>query len=279
MDGQGLREEINQSGMSSNNSGKSINNVNEEKKNVQEKITTEDIKNDTYNEDSFKLYPERRGKKYNPTWFETAVLGESRREIDKAKCERNVYSCLEKSPLIKLMMSALKGSGCEVDISRHISCEVCDKKVSGGYDPELNQVVVCQNVARSEWMVQGVLAHEFVHMFDYCRAKLDFRNVDHLACTEVRAANLMHCSFLSAAVEGTASPFHIAKAHSDCVKNKAVASVLAVRNVSEQEAKTAVERVFKRCYNDLEPVGRRLRRNSLDMEKAYRQRFHYGYFD
>ncbi|XP_013777912.1 mitochondrial inner membrane protease ATP23 homolog isoform X2 [Limulus polyphemus] len=183
------------------------------------------------------------------------------------------------SPLIKLMMSALKGSGCEVDISRHISCEVCDKKVSGGYDPELNQVVVCQNVARSEWMVQGVLAHEFVHMFDYCRAKLDFRNVDHLACTEVRAANLMHCSFLSAAVEGTASPFHIAKAHSDCVKNKAVASVLAVRNVSEQEAKTAVERVFKRCYNDLEPVGRRLRRNSLDMEKAYRQRFHYGYFD
>ncbi|XP_076344185.1 mitochondrial inner membrane protease ATP23 homolog isoform X2 [Tachypleus tridentatus] len=241
--------EINKVGMSCNNSGKSINNVCEEEKNTKEKISTENSKNDTYNEDSFKLYPERRGNKYVHTWFETAVLGESRREIDKARCERNVYSCLEKSPLIKLMMGALKSSGCEVDIGRHISCEVCDKKVSGGYDPELNQVVVCQNVARSDWMVQGVLAHEFVHMFDYCRAKLDFRNIDHLACTE------------------------------NCVKNKAVASVLAVRNVSEQEAKSAVERVFNRCYNDLEPVGRRLRRNSLDMEKAYRQRFHYGYID
>lgn len=28
----------------------------------------------------------------------------------------------------------------EVDLSRHISCEVCDVSVSGGYDSELNQV-------------------------------------------------------------------------------------------------------------------------------------------
>lgn len=28
----------------------------------------------------------------------------------------------------------------EVDIRRHISCEVCDKSVTGGYDPYLNQV-------------------------------------------------------------------------------------------------------------------------------------------
>lgn len=27
-----------------------------------------------------------------------------------------------------------------MDIRRHISCEVCDISVSGGYDPELNQV-------------------------------------------------------------------------------------------------------------------------------------------
>lgn len=29
-----------------------------------------------------------------------------------------------------------------IDIRRHISCEVCDYSVSGGYDPELNQVTL-----------------------------------------------------------------------------------------------------------------------------------------
>ena len=75
------------------------------------------------------------------------------------------------------------------------------------------QVIVCQNVARSEGLVQGVLAHEFIHMFDYCRHKMDFKNLEHLACTEIRAANLTHCSFVSAMFQGDASPFNIAKAH------------------------------------------------------------------
>lgn len=100
-----------------------------------------------------------------------------------------------------------------LDIRRHISCEVCDITVSGGYDPEMNQVIVCQNIARSKGMVQGVLAHEMLHMFDYCNNDLDFKNIDHLACTEIRAANLTHCSFMSAWTQGDASPLKIQKAH------------------------------------------------------------------
>ena len=53
-------------------------------------------------------------------------------------------------------------------------------------------------MARSEQMTQGVLAHEMIHMFDFCRHQLDFKDVHHLACTEIRAANLTHCSFMSA---------------------------------------------------------------------------------
>ncbi|CAL4064843.1 unnamed protein product [Meganyctiphanes norvegica] len=227
----------------------------------------------------YDLYPERRGDKYKPSLSSIAWKGEGREHIDKIKCERNVWNCVQKSPIIKLMMASLKSAGCEIDIRRHISCEVCDVSVSGGYDPELNQVVVCQNVARSEGMTQGVLAHEFIHMFDYCRNKLDFKNVEHLACTEIRAANLTHCSFFSAMGQGDASPFHIAKAHQDCVKNKAAASVMAVRRVSKEEAMEVVNRVFDKCYNDLEPIGRRVRRNSFDMQKAYSERFIYGYDD
>lgn len=42
----------------------------------------------------------------------------------------------------------------------------------------------------------------------------------------------------------------------DCVKSKALYSVLAVRkNISKEEAIAVVEKVFPKCYNDLEPLG------------------------
>lgn len=61
------------------------------------------------------------------------------------------------------------------------------------------------------------------------------------------------------------------------MKTKALMSVLAVRNVTREEAVDAVERVFPKCYADLEPIGRRIRRNSKDMHKAYMEGPMYGY--
>lgn len=61
------------------------------------------------------------------------------------------------------------------------------------------------------------------------------------------------------------------------MKTKAVYSVLAVRKMEKEEAVRVVEKVFDKCYNDLEPIGRRIRRNSYDMQKAYKERFAYGY--
>uniref|UniRef100_A0A034WLB2 Mitochondrial inner membrane protease ATP23 n=1 Tax=Bactrocera dorsalis TaxID=27457 RepID=A0A034WLB2_BACDO len=225
----------------------------------------------------YDLYPERKGETYKPKWSRILLGMEGRENIDKVKCERNVYWCVKNSPLVKLMMGALRSSGCPIDLRRHISCEVCDTTVTGGYDPVMNQIVVCQNMARNEGMVQGVLTHEMIHMFDYCNNELDFRNIDHLACTEIRAANLAHCSFLSAMMQGDASIFDIKQAHQNCVKTKALQSVLAVRNVTKLEAIEAVERVFPKCYADLEPIGRRIRRNSPDQHRAYMEGPMYGY--
>lgn len=206
------------------------------------------------------------------------IIGiEGKESIDKIKCEQNVYQCVKESPIVKLMMGALRSSGCPIDIRRHISCEVCDISVSGGYDPETNQIVVCQNTARTKGTIQGILTHEMIHMFDFCRNNLDFKNIDHLACTEIRAANLTHCSFMSAWSQGDANFFNIKEAHQNCVKTKALYSVLAVRKVSKVEGVDAIERVFSKCYNDLEPIGRRIRRNSPDMYRAYAEASLYGY--
>nr|CAG4649650.1 EOG090X0CKN [Scapholeberis mucronata]SVE93858.1 EOG090X0CKN [Scapholeberis mucronata] len=226
----------------------------------------------------YDLYPERRGEAPKPKWWQVALFGAGQNNVEKTNCERNVYNCFQNSPLVRLMYSALKASGCEIDLRRHIACEICDVKVSGGYDPMLNQVVVCQNIARSTGMVQGILVHEMIHMFDACRHDLDFKNVEHLACTEIRAANLTHCSFLSAMAQGDASFFNVKQQHAQCVKTKAIASVLAVRqDISKEEARAVVDKVFVKCYNDLEPIGRRVRRNSTDMIRAYQERGNYGY--
>ncbi|KAK2576476.1 hypothetical protein KPH14_005807 [Odynerus spinipes] len=235
--------------------------------------TTEKVED--YSNWGYDLYPERRGSP-KPTFFQK-YFWQGRQNLDKLKCEKHVYNCVKNNPLIHLMMAALNSSGCPFDIRRHISCESCDNSVTGGYDAELNQIVICHNTARSERKVQGVLAHEMVHMFDYCRNEMDFKNIEHIACTEIRAANLIHCSFLSATVQGQASPFHVKKAHQACVKNLAKASVMAVRKVTEPQARLVVEKVFPMCYNDLEPIGRRIRRNSEDIQKAYLEAPLYGY--
>ncbi|KAJ3661802.1 hypothetical protein Zmor_006184 [Zophobas morio] len=225
----------------------------------------------------YDLYPQRR-KKSTETHGITSLLDTKGQEnISKIKCERTIYKCIKQSPIIKLMMGALKSSGCPVDIRRHISCEECAPTVSGGYDPILNQVVICQNSVHKIGHIQSVLLHEMIHMFDYCRHDLNFKNLDHLACTEIRAANLAHCSFLSAWTQGDVSVFNIKQAHGDCVKSKALSSILATRDVSTTEAIDAIERVFPKCYSDLEPIGRRIRRNSDDMFKAYTEGYYYGY--
>ena len=64
----------------------------------------------------------------------------------------------------------------------------------------------------------------------------------------------------------------------NCVKVKAVASIMVVRKeLSSADAWAIVDKVFDKCYNDLEPLGRRLRARSDDIDWVYKNRFHYNY--
>ncbi|XP_043237434.1 mitochondrial inner membrane protease ATP23 homolog [Amphibalanus amphitrite] len=225
----------------------------------------------------YDLYPERQGGKYKPSVWEHFFLHEGENLSDQITCEKNVYNCFKKSHGVKLMLAALKASGCPVDMSRNVSCETCEHIVTGGYDPSTNQIVVCQNVARKENVVQGILVHELIHMFDFCTKKVNFANLEHLACTEIRAANLTHCSYISSIMQGDSSPINIKRTHQECVKNKAACSLVAARGISKREAVRIVDLVFPQCYGDLEPIGRRVRRNSDDIRRAYLERHKYGY--
>lgn len=58
----------------------------------------------------YDLYPERK-QIYRPSFKEVLTMEKGRETFEKIRCEENVWKCVKSSPLVKLMMSALKKSG------------------------------------------------------------------------------------------------------------------------------------------------------------------------
>jgi len=193
------------------------------------------------------LYPERRGKLVEPTVLEKAG-GAGYPDALKAKCENRIIQNVEKSPMIRHMLAALKASGCPVDLAAHISCEMCQKGIDihnyGNYDEKYNQVFLCANNTKSDMgKTHGALLRSLFYMFDRCVNKYDFNNPDHLACTEIRKANLANCGYL-VYMRTNGANFGVRKEHENCVKLKAFESLVKLRFVPDDVAKDSIDKVF-----------------------------------
>ncbi|NXL28100.1 ATP23 protease, partial [Glaucidium brasilianum] len=184
------------------------------------------------------------------------------------KCQLMLRMTLDTNPYAQLLLEAMKQSGCTVFNDRHFSCENCDGCVSGGFDSATSQIVLCQNNIRQQSHMNRVVTHELIHAFDHCRAHVDwFKNVKHLACSEIRAANLSgDCTLMN---EIARFKFGLKGHHQTCVRDRAIRSILAVRKVSKETAEKAVDEVFDACFNDLEPFGR-IPHSKTDAKRAYR---------
>ncbi|XP_053202019.1 mitochondrial inner membrane protease ATP23 homolog [Panonychus citri] len=226
---------------------------------------------DPVTDEHLKLFPERRGGDIRHTSF----LKDLRQERDQ--CEFRTLSVLKNYPLVKLLERAMKAHGCELDYRRHFSCEPCNGKTTGGYDVYYNQIVVCSNKYMNKGQFMGTIGHEMIHMFDACRAKLDFNNPEHVACTEIRAANLMHCSIPGSIYKGTTPIYRWADTQKECVREKAFLSLISsLPDLDHSKAYAIVDKVFDKCYNDMEPFGRHIQ-SFKDSLYAYRERYLYGY--
>lgn len=213
----------------------------------------------------------------NLTRRATVLLGSRSYDYRRRKCEGMVKSTFEKSDELRLLAGAMKKFGCNFSLARHVACEQCDKCM-GGYDPDTNQIVICQNANHSPGSVMSTMMHEMIHMFDYCRAQFDFNNLEHVACSEIRAANLTYCSVTDRIQVGAPKMFSFKNTHRYCVKNVAYRSVKAYSpETDDQEIKDIVDKIFPYCYNDLEPFGRRPLNGSSELKHSYRERYHLGY--
>ncbi|XP_072598463.1 mitochondrial inner membrane protease ATP23 homolog isoform X1 [Vulpes vulpes] len=195
------------------------------------------------------VFPERRAQRGSGQGLLSSVFSSDQ------GCQRLLLKTLETNPYVKLLLDAMKHSGCAVNKERHFSCEDCNGNVSGGFDASTSQIVLCQNNIRNEAHMNRVVTHELVHAFDHCRAHVNwFTDVRHLACSEVRAANLSgDCSLVN---EIFRLHFGLKRHHQTCVRDRAILSILAVRNISKEVAQKAVDEVFESCFNDQEPFGR-----------------------
>ena len=72
---------------------------------------------------------------------------------------------------------------------------------AGKFDPHSGRIEICEEAIQSVSHVEDTLSHELIHAYDHCRIEwqedsnllcigIVFVDLRHLACSEIRAANL-----------------------------------------------------------------------------------------
>ncbi|SPC66385.1 related to ATP23 - putative metalloprotease of the mitochondrial inner membrane [Ustilago sp. UG-2017b] len=136
----------------------------------------------------------------------------------------------------------------------------CPPSIAGGFSPSLpteptsaSAILICSNRIFSKSHLEDTLSHEMVHWFDHCRFLVDWSNLRHHACSEIRAANLSgDCGF---AREWKRRIYGFKLQHQNCVKRRAALSLLInpACDGDIEKAERAVDEVFESCFGDTRP--------------------------
>ena len=152
---------------------------------------------------------------------------------------------------------AMSDLGCPFSI-RRVICQKCPEinTLASGYDSKNRRIVMCsEKVSRiRQEYVDLALSHALIHAYDDCRANVDWNNVEHLACSEVRATMLsMECTRKLQKKRG----FHAYKTGDieHCIKSHTFAG-LKMMGIGEPAARRIIEKVYTPCFNDTAPYER-----------------------
>ncbi|KAJ1922294.1 Mitochondrial inner membrane protease atp23 [Mycoemilia scoparia] len=171
-------------------------------------------------------------------------------ELACKRCEQWRDELLQSSPIVKFMKDHLSRSGYEIT-SENMPCTKCDESRSGGFSPEYG-IDLCWNGFFSKDHMEDTMAHEMIHAYDHCNFKVNWLNLEHHACSEIRAASLSgDCRLLRELKRGH---YGFIKQHQKCVKRRAILSLLSNPSCkSKEDAERAVNKVFDSCFNDTRP--------------------------
>ncbi|KAG9086446.1 Mitochondrial inner membrane protease atp23 [Ceratobasidium sp. UAMH 11750] len=166
------------------------------------------------------------------------------------RCETWKSDLMKNSPVVVFMMKHLALEGANVS-PNHIHCSPCDATRAGGFSPEAG-VLLCQDRFLSKSHMQDTLVHELVHMYDHAKFKVDWNNLRHHACSEIRAASLSgDCRWSRETQRGFVT---FSKQHQACARRRAILSVIANPACkSPEDAERAVNEVWESCFKDTRP--------------------------
>ncbi|KAK0194905.1 peptidase M76 family-domain-containing protein [Armillaria mellea] len=164
----------------------------------------------------------------------TGAPSTSRQARDIARCEKNKQWLIDNFT------------------PRNLICGPCNQTRAGGYDPERGAIILCASNFYSRRHMERTMAHELVHMYDDCKFNVDWSNLRHQACSEIRANSLSgDCRYASELARGV---FGVAGQHQECVRRRAVGSLAANPLCpNEETARKVVNEVFESCFKDTRP--------------------------
>ncbi|PKI82797.1 Mitochondrial inner membrane protease atp23 [Malassezia vespertilionis] len=198
-----------------------------------------------------------------------ACVGADAREdiVAQQRCEQWKNDLLRTSPMVRFMVKHLTIIGCDPVRPRPASAllppklliAACPPDIAGGFspapankDPSEAGILLCANRIYSKAHLEDTLAHEMIHWWDSCRFKVDWNDLRHHACSEVRAASLSgDCRWTR---EINRRHFTFLNQHQECARRRAILSVRANPKCADEEtAARVVDEVWDSCFNDTRP--------------------------
>lgn len=184
---------------------------------------------------------------------------ERKQKQECEKCYEYRDWMLQYSPSVLFMLDQIKKISPNPEKSyiseKNIICESCNEFKGGGFNPEMG-ILICQNRIYSKWQLEDIMAHELVHAYDNLKFEVDWMNLRHHACSEIRASSLSgECRFSNQFFKGVMKNFK--RGHQECVKRRAAISVAANPNCkSKEDAVKVIDEVWESCFNDTRPYER-----------------------
>lgn len=126
---------------------------------------------------------------------------------DCSNCDKWRDYLFEYSPTIRFMSKNIMDLNGKLDRS-NVQCRRCPTRrvigedgkeqtvrQGGGFSPD-HGILICANEMRNQGHLEDTLAHEMVHAWDHLRWKVDWSDLRHAACTEVRGltGQLWYCA-------------------------------------------------------------------------------------
>jgi len=172
-------------------------------------------------------------------------------EAECRRCEKHLNYLLKYSPIVRFLVDNVQLANGQLD-ERNIRCLPCNAMQGGGFSAKYG-ILLCQNHLRDRGHTEDTLAHELVHAYDHLRFNVDWQDLKHHACSEIRASSLSgECRWTREAF--TRGIWDFTQQHQACVRRRAT---LSVRNHpkcrDDAEAARVVNQVFDSCFADTRP--------------------------